>query len=578
MAKQTDNSIIISAPRQGVAQSPHVGFGSIVNVDIDSVPGIAQLNRIMTKTSGSIVTGLPQWIVRNPLVSGHYYALDSNGVVYKNPNTTWAVLAGNVTTSAAGNGLLIWKDFLFVARNATLDTYGPLSGESVTVVAATNVFTSSIPHGLQVDDRVVFPTTFGVTPPAPLVAETAYWVNVTAAPDTFELSLTQGGATINITDTGTGSVIYSAWKSVNSFKTIDSDIAWHPMLMSKNDNKLYGGAGRYVFSLDEATAPFRPGIVASFSWTQQALDLPPNYKIKCLEELGGYLMSGTWQGTTSADLAIADIFPWDRSSLSFGQPISLKEFGVHAMLNTGSELIVLAGVTGKIYGCNGASAYLIGQIPDVQLSDGRYLSYYPGSISSLAGKVFFGVGSGGTGVTTTKLGVYSLRQTGQGNILNLEYLNSQLTDGSTVDVDIGAIVAIGRRQISIGWRSDTSYGIDVVDPTSYLYTTNYSSYFESPLYIVGDNEELRQFTKIKILFAKTLATGEGIRVKYRTNLTDSFAVLTDSLQGVYGFATLGAVSSYVTSPGIPLCEMIQIRVEFLGSATTTPQFKQIKLC
>ena len=39
--------IIIEAPRQGVARTPHIGFGSLHNLDIDSFPGVVQLNKIM---------------------------------------------------------------------------------------------------------------------------------------------------------------------------------------------------------------------------------------------------------------------------------------------------------------------------------------------------------------------------------------------------------------------------------------------------------------------------------------------------------------------------------------------------
>lgn len=580
MAKQTDNSIIISPPRQGLGQSPHVGFGAIVNLDIDRLPGIAQMNTTTTKLSSTTITGLPLWQVRNPLNSSEAYSLDADGKFYKEDvdTGTFTLISGNVTTSASGNGLQIWKDYAFIARDATLDTYGPLAGAIFTVTIASPAVFSKTAHGLVANDTIIFSTTGAL--PTGLTAGTVYYViaaGLTA--DAFEVSTSQGGAAVNTSGSQSGTHTYRAWKSTNSFKTIDSDVDWHPMITSKNDNKLYGGAGNYIFSLDEVSGQtFNPGTSATFTWTQQALDLPSSYRIKCLEELGSYLMAGTWWGTLVTDFPVADIFPWDRSSVSFGQPISLKDFGVHAMINTGSELVVLAGVSGTIYGCNGASAYVIGKVPGVILSGGRSLFYYPGAIAYWRGKVYFGVGTGGSGATSCLIGVYSLRQTGQGNILNLEYLNSQLTDGSVANVDISSLLVIGRNSLQIGWRSDTSYGIDSSTASSYNHTTDYSAYFETPLYIVADNEELNRFTKIKILFAKNLASGEGVRVKFRTNLSDSFTVLSDKNNGVYTYATLGAVSSHVTTPGIDDCEMLQLRVEFLGSSSTTPQLKQIKIC
>src|SRR3990167_5584569 len=136
-------------------------------------------------------------------------------------------------------------------------------------------------------------------------------------------------AFLDVCGDGTATGIANAnW--TNSWKAIDSDVLWHPMLVSKNDNMLYGGAGKYVFYLEELTT-FVPATASSYTFTSQALDIPPNYRIKCVEELGNNLMLGTWQGTNVYDLRVADIFPWDRSASSFGQPITLPEYGIHAM-------------------------------------------------------------------------------------------------------------------------------------------------------------------------------------------------------------------------------------------------------
>jgi hypothetical protein len=179
--------------------------------------------------------------------------------------------------------MMIWKDYLFVARAAALDVYGPLSGSP-------------------------------------------------------------------------------SWS--NSWQTITSDSLWHPMLVSFNDNKLYGGAGKFVFSLDEASgSTFAPGTASTYTWTAQALDLPPNYRIKSLEELGNNLMCGTWMGSAIDDFEVADIFPWDRSSSSFGSPIKLKENGANALLTVNNLLYIFAGIGGTIYISNSTLArYVITKV------------------------------------------------------------------------------------------------------------------------------------------------------------------------------------------------------------------------
>lgn len=118
----------------------------------------------------------------------------------------------------------------------------------------------------------------------------------------------------------------------------------------------------------------------------------------------------------------------------------------------------------------------------------------------------------------------------------------------------------------------TAYGLDLTTATSYAYTTNYSGYFDSPLYVVGSIKNLRSFEEIEFELAKTLATGEGIQISYRTNLTASFTTI-----GTYTFANLGAIISHWDIASIPACEMVQIRVALLGTSTTTPQFKSLTL-
>lgn len=499
-----DISLVVDAPKQGIAQSPHIGFGDVRNLDLYSVPGIVQLNNILAKKSSTTVVAQINWACRHPITTTEIYALDNAGTVYKSTDTgaTWAVLAGTSATAAAGNGMWIWKNYLFVARNALLDVCG----------------------------------------------------------DGTATGITSGNWTLG-------------------WKTIDSDVLWHPMLTSKNDNKLYGGAGRFVYSLDEVTnKTFAPGDATTYTWIQEALDLPPSYRIKCIEELGNNLMLGTWQGTNVYDIRIADIFPWDRASVSFGQPIVIADFGVHAMINIGNSLIVLAGTSGTIFKCDGVNAIAIGQLP-MDLSGGKYLEWYPGSICSYKNKVFFGVGQGGT-TAIPGMGVYSLWQTGKGNILTLEHLVSTLSDGTTNPLKPSALLPITRDTLLVCWRDNATYGIDLTTNTSYAYTTNFAGYFESPLYVVGELDFLESWTKLQFRFAKKLNANEGIQISYRVNESDAYTLMGTWTNGIVTGVTsknIGSVISFQDVCNIPACEMVQLKVALLGTSTTTPQFKSLRL-
>lgn len=480
---------------QGVAQSPLVGFGDMRNCNILDTPGVIKLNNPLSKKSVSVVTGLIKWFVKNPLVPTQVWGLDENGVVYKSTDSgdTWAVLAGN-TAGGKGQGLQIWKDYLFVAYTTGLDVYGPLTA---------------------------------------------------------------------------GSGWSLAWK------TIDSDALWHPLLISKLDNKLYGGAGKYVFSLDENTGQtFAPGTGATYTWTQQALDLPPNYRIKSLAEQGNNLMCGTWMGTNVYDFKIADIFPWDRSSPSFMDPIQVNENCISSLLNIGGIVYMQAGIDGKLQTSNGVSSSLIGQIPQsiADLSGGKYLEPMPGALINHKGRPFFGI----SGTNISGMGVWSLYQTSKGNILNLENIISTGNDGTSAALKIGSLLEISRDVILVAWQDGVStFGVDKINTSAV--NTGYTGYFLTPFYIIGSSLQPRKFLECEFQLIRPLRTGEGIKLEYRTDLTASFTTVI-----VWDYSTLGSVLSHNTILGqnaIPQAkgaEQIQLKISLTGT-TTSPNLRSIIL-
>src|SRR3990167_6565065 len=258
--------------------------------------------------------------------------------------------------------------------------------------------------------------------------------------------------------------------------------------------------------------------------------------------MGNNLMLGTWQGTNVYDERIVDIFSWFRSAGSFGQPVLIHEYGIHAMKNVGNSLIVLAGTTGVIYRSDGVNATMMGKLP-VDLSGGKYIEFYPGALTYYKNKIFFCIGHtaltvGGAATTIAGMGVYSLETTSKGNILNLEHLSSALTDGSAASVKCSALLPISDETLLLGWRSATTYGIDLTTEASFAYTTDYSGFFESPLYPVGSLLQLKTPTEIEFNLARPLRTDEAVRLAYRTDLTASFTTI-----ATHTFATAGAVVS-----------------------------------
>ena len=118
-----------------------------------------------------------------------------------------------------------------------------------------------------------------------------------------------------------------------------------------------------------------------------------------------------------------------------------------------------------------------------------------------------------------------------------------------------------------------SFGIDLTTVTSY--TTSYGGYFDTPLYTVGSNKNLRAFQEMEFQLVRPLRINEGIKFQYRTNLTASFSDI-----GTYSYLTLGAKVSHNfvidVSRKILACEQIQFRISLTGT-TTSPGLKSVTL-
>lgn len=120
--------IIINEWQKGIGASSPVGFSDLRCLDIYSRPGKAIINFATSKKSGTTVTGLVRWFAVDT-VNDRIYALDDAGDLYRSTDQgdSWTKLNVQSTSSATGNGLAVWKGYLFVARNTNLDVFGALN-------------------------------------------------------------------------------------------------------------------------------------------------------------------------------------------------------------------------------------------------------------------------------------------------------------------------------------------------------------------------------------------------------------------------------------------------------------------
>lgn len=128
-----------------------------------------------------------------PAATGTSPTVKNNGTVFTFTTATanWGTVTawGLFDASSAGN-LIAWSRLLFNPKVVTADN-------------TTDVFTSTA-HGFTNGQSVEIESLTGAVPTG-LSAQTEYFI-VTAAANTFQLALTSGGAAINFTSDGTGTL------------------------------------------------------------------------------------------------------------------------------------------------------------------------------------------------------------------------------------------------------------------------------------------------------------------------------------------------------------------------------------
>lgn len=147
----------------------------------------------------------PRWNLA--AVSGDEFVVDNaQAITFPQATGNWGTITSFAvrTASVAGN-IVMW---------------GPLASAPMYFVGVgADDFIYSQAHGRSNDNKVVFQTIdFPGTLPAGLSEETEYFV-VASATDRFQVSLTQGGAAVNLTADGKGIVFLSSYKVVNTNDT-----------------------------------------------------------------------------------------------------------------------------------------------------------------------------------------------------------------------------------------------------------------------------------------------------------------------------------------------------------------------
>ena len=272
-----------------------------------------------------------------------------------------------------------------------------------------------------------------------------------------------------------------------------------------SDNIVYIANNNVVRTIEQLTN-FNPSSPSSYSYTDEALDLPSDEIITSIGEIGSYMAFGTKSGK---------IYLWDRYSQSFEYPARLP-FAIATLIPYKGLLFAILE-NGDIYSTNGVGSSLVKRFPAYIMSDKsiRSIKVYPNAWRVEGSKLFFGIGA-----TTGKspLGIYSYDI--EENVYSIEYIISSGEIGES-----GSIIFYCFSQYDynypffwIGYRESGTYKIDKVSLTD-NYTT---ASFESEMVFVGSNETKKALKKFVVYLQDKLKGGCSITLYYRESTDDSY--------------------------------------------------------
>ena len=361
----------------------------------------------------------------------------------------------------------------------------------------------------------------------------------------------------------TGASLTASWQTLSSTDhyKVASEIG--------NEDILYMGYSNFVASLEEvAGETFDPANTNTYNFTQEHLVLPENYSVSHLEEMGELMM--VCANSDSGQLS--KVFPWDKLSLESETPIKVTGGEIGQATFWLSTLFIRVGCYGDIYIFTGSSFSLYKKMPRT-LGTVSLLSSIGGSarngMTVYENKLVF---TASIGSNDGNLSVVFSLDTDKS--LQIAYMSSNgnvSSGGSLPNMELGALFADYsrvennlRNDLLMGWKENLAgtndFGIDTLNNSSGKYD-GYDSNFVSQLYRVGTPVIKKTFSGVDFVLSENLASGDGIKLEYRTTTNGSW-----STGAEFTFADQGAINEYEAPSSIKSdLTNIQFRVSLDGT-------------
>ncbi len=326
----------------------------------------------------------------------------------------------------------------------------------------------------------------------------------------------------------------------DSFLTIDTDSEYHPLI--RQGGTLKGGAGRYVFSVDEA------GNLSS-----QALKLAVGYRVKSLAEHFGRVFAGTRFGEGIGGITNQDasVFDWRGTVLSTGSALpdnaySLKMRGMNALLGDANNLYGFPDNLRHVYIFDGARFTLFRKLFTNAISVGPA---NPGAVTQHLDTILY------SGEFNSGAGVFQMKN----GAICQAYVPSTLTPGAGSSINIGFVKSTFNGAVYIGYYHGGTFSYHIEKTSS---DKQNNALVQTLRHRIG-TDKLKRWRGVQ-LNLRTLPVGCSVSVGYRTDKNDSF---TDS-----GYTITSANQNKpVIFAAQPRNRELQFKFTFTTSGSSTPE-------
>lgn len=337
------------------------------------------------------------------------------------------------------------------------------------------------------------------------------------------------------------------------------------------NNQLYitnGNSISRIFAADPTI--FNPTNTSTYSFSADILLLPVTDSALSLAEVGG---GNSAQSTLLIGGSQNAIYPWDKSSTSFGLPIYVADGYIKRMVSVNQNVFIFPGNTsgrGRIYITNGSQADLFYKIPDYLF--GEQDPYYEwGDAIFHRNNLLFGffvTHNDGSGVIlSSQVWAYNLDTKVFRGISHIPTGNAKAS--ATVLI---AAVNPSTKGFSyiIGWDDNASTpGIGYSGTTAGVNASGAT--ITTDLINIGSFLQKKTYTQLEYKLRTALAAGESLTV---TPSVDGASVTALTFQPTVTTGAISGVANMTFQGG----QWLQFDIVLIGnSATSGVRLKELRL-